>query len=89
MKVCVIQPEYCLDYSRSDEFFQWELNALDQCDETMDIIAMPEDTGAPFISSLNRQVAMGPVIMEASVGGIQIRGFLIMLGICSMLVPTP
>ena len=50
---------------------------------------MPEFTGAPFISSWNRQVAKGPVIMEARMGGIQIRGFLMMLGICSMLVPMP
>lgn len=47
MKVCVIQPEYCLDHSRSDEFFQWELNALDRCDNSMDIIAMPEYSNIP------------------------------------------
>ena len=37
----------------------------------------------------NRQVARGPVTAEARIGGIQILGFLTMLGICSMLVPTP
>ena len=47
MKVCVIQPEYSLDYSRSDELFQWELDALDKCDESMDIIAMPEYSNVP------------------------------------------
>ena len=36
---------------------------------------IPELMGAPFISSLNRQVAMGPVMAEVRVGGIQIRGF--------------
>ena len=29
------------------------------------------------------------MMAEASVGGIQILGFLMMLGICSILVPTP
>ena len=38
---------------------------------------------------LKRQVATGPVIMEAKVGGSQIRGFFTMLPICSMEVPSP
>ena len=42
---------------------------------------MPADTGAPFILSPNTQVAMGPVMAEASVGAIQTRGFLTMLPI--------
>ena len=50
---------------------------------------MPEETAAPFISKWNRQVASGPVMAEASVGAIQMRGFLMMLPICSMLVPRP
>ena len=52
-------------------------------------VPMPELTGAPFICNLKMQVAMGPVMAEARMGGIQILGFLTMLGICSMLVPTP
>ena len=28
MKVCVIQPQYCLDHSRSEEFFGWELECM-------------------------------------------------------------
>ena len=39
--------------------------------------------------SLKMQVAMGPVMAEASVGGIQMRGFLTMLPIWSMEVPRP
>ena len=50
---------------------------------------MPLETAGPFISRRNRQVAMGPVIAAASVGGIQMRGLRRMLGICSMLVPRP
>ena len=52
-------------------------------------VPIPELMGAPFISSLNRQVAMGPVMAEVRVGGIQIRGFFTILGICSMEVPIP
>ena len=50
---------------------------------------MPEEMGAPFISILNTQVAMGPVMAEARVGAIHIRGFFTMLPICSMEVPRP
>ena len=56
MKVCVIQPEYCLDHSQSDKFFQWELEALDKCDETMDIIAMPEYSNVPCWAKTKEQM---------------------------------
>ena len=56
MKVCVIQPEYSLDHSRSDEFFRWELDALDQCDESMDIIAMPEYSNVPCYAKTKEQM---------------------------------
>ena len=52
-------------------------------------VPMPEETAAPFISKWNRQVASGPVMAEASVGAIQIRGFLMILPIWSILVPRP
>ena len=50
---------------------------------------MLEFIGAPFIWSLKRQVASGPVTAEASVGAIHIRGFFRMLLICSIDVPSP
>jgi glycerophosphoryl diester phosphodiesterase/predicted amidohydrolase len=50
MKVCVIQPQYCTDHSRTEEFLKWELEALDQCDESMDIIAMPESSDTPCLA---------------------------------------
>jgi len=55
MKVCVIQPEYCLDHSRSEEFLRWELEALDKCDESMDIIAMPESSDTPCLAHSQEQ----------------------------------
>jgi len=47
MKICIIQPEYSSDYSLSDKYFQKELELLDQCDESMDIIVMPESCDIP------------------------------------------
>lgn len=44
-------------------------------------VPIPELTAAPFISILNRQVAIGPVIIEVKQGASQTLGFLIMLGI--------
>ncbi|MBQ9915448.1 MAG: hypothetical protein IJO50_04810 [Clostridia bacterium] len=42
MKVILIQPKYSTDYEKSDEFFQKELEYLDACDESADLIVMPE-----------------------------------------------
>ena len=47
MKVCIIQPKYSVDYSKSDEFFKAELELLEQCDESMDIIVLPEYADTP------------------------------------------
>lgn len=47
MKVCIVQPFYPTDYDRSDEMFQWELDAMDRCDPSMDLIAFPESTDVP------------------------------------------
>ena len=47
MKVCIIQPEYSLDYDRSAELLQWELDALDRCDRSMDLIVLPEASDVP------------------------------------------
>ena len=37
MKVCIVQPEYSTDYSRSNELFQWELDMMDKCDELLSL----------------------------------------------------
>ncbi len=39
-------------------------------------VPIPEATAAPFISIWKRQVAIGPVMADASVGGSHIFGFL-------------
>ena len=50
MKDCIIQPEYSTEYSRSDELFAWEIKMLDECDESMDIIVMPESCDVPALA---------------------------------------
>lgn len=44
-------------------------------------VPIPEETVGPFICNLKIQVAIGPVMAEAKVGGIQIFGFFTMLPI--------
>ena len=50
MKVCVIQPPYSSDYSLSEEHFIKELELLDACDPSMDIIVMPESCDIPCLA---------------------------------------
>ena len=47
MKAFIVQPPYSQDYEKSDEFFQWEMDMLDECDESMDIIVFPESCDVP------------------------------------------
>lgn len=55
MKVCVIQPRYCVDHSQTEAYLQWELDALDRCDETMDVIALPESSDTPCLAHTQEQ----------------------------------
>ncbi|MBQ6824447.1 MAG: hypothetical protein IJP27_07325 [Clostridia bacterium] len=50
MNVCIIQPFYSTDYSRSEELFLWEMAQLEQCDPSMDIIVMPEAADVPCLA---------------------------------------
>ena len=47
MKVCLIQPEYSFNESDLDERFSGLLKKLDECDESLDIIVLPEYSDAP------------------------------------------
>ena len=53
MKACIIQPPYSVDYSLSEKMFQWELDSLEQCDESMDLIVLPESSDVPCLATLN------------------------------------
>lgn len=47
MKVCVIQPTYSFDERDADKCFESLLALLDECDESMDLIVLPEYSDAP------------------------------------------
>lgn len=47
MKACIIQPPYSRDLSLSDEYFEYKLNLLEQCDSSVDIIVLPEYSDVP------------------------------------------
>ena len=51
MKVCVIQPAYSTDYSRSEEYFKNQINLIDKCDDSMDIIVLPESCDIPCLAA--------------------------------------
>lgn len=51
MKVCIIQPPYSYDLGLSDEYFRYKLNLLDQCDDSVDIIVLPEYSDVPCATS--------------------------------------
>ncbi len=50
MKVAIMQPLYSTDASRADELFAWELEQLDKCDDSLDIIVMPESSDSPALA---------------------------------------
>lgn len=55
MKVCIIQPPYSTDHSRSEEFFAKELAYLNACDDSMDLIVLPECSDIPCLASIKEQ----------------------------------
>ncbi len=55
MKVCIIQPPYYTDYSRSDECFNIEMEMLEKCDRSMDLIVMPESCDIPCLAKTLEQ----------------------------------
>ncbi len=50
MKVCIIQPAYSTDYTKSDEYFEAQLKLIAQCDDTMDLIVLPEACDIPCLA---------------------------------------
>lgn len=47
MKACIIQPPYSRDTGLSDAYFEYKINLLRECDDTMDIIVLPEYSDVP------------------------------------------
>lgn len=55
MKACIIQPPYSRDASCSDELFNYKLEMLDRCDDTIDIIVLPEYSDVPCATSTKEE----------------------------------
>ena len=47
MKVCLIQPPYYMESALSDICFDAKMNMLDACNETLDVIVLPEYSDLP------------------------------------------
>ena len=47
MKACLIQPPYSRDVSFSDEYFDYKIKKLDECDSSVDVIVLPEYSDVP------------------------------------------
>lgn len=55
MKGCVIQPAYSTDYTRIGEYFEAQLALMAECDETMDLIVLPEMCDIPCLAKTKEQ----------------------------------
>ena len=55
MKICIIQPAYSTDYAMSDKCFEEQLKLIDQCDESMDMIVLPESCDVPALAKTREQ----------------------------------
>ncbi len=51
MKACIIQPPYARDVSYSDAYFDYKIKMLDACDDSIDIIVLPEYSDVPCATS--------------------------------------
>ncbi len=58
MKVCIIQPPYSVNHSQSESYFEKQLELMDQCDESMDLIVMPESCDTPCLAKGQEQRLM-------------------------------
>ncbi len=50
MKVCIIQPAYSTDFSKIDYYFDEQIKLIDMCDESMDLIVLPEACDIPCLA---------------------------------------
>ena len=58
MKVCIIQPKYSADFLMSDLCFEEQLKLIDMCDESMDIIVLPEACDVPAFAKSPEDAAL-------------------------------
>ncbi|MBQ8605889.1 MAG: hypothetical protein IJ408_04060 [Clostridia bacterium] len=50
MKVTIIQPAYSTDFSKVDHYFEKQAELVKKCDDTMDIIVLPEAASIPCLA---------------------------------------
>ena len=55
MKACIVQPHYSTHYQDSDALFAWEMQMLDACDGSMDIIVFPEACDVPALAKTREE----------------------------------
>lgn len=58
MKACILQPPYSRDVSLSDEYFAYKLNLLDACDDSIDLIVLPEYSDVPCATSTREETLL-------------------------------
>ena len=58
MKVCIIQPLYSTDFSLIDRYFNEQIKLIDSCDESMDIIVLPESGNVPCYATSRKDVEL-------------------------------
>lgn len=56
MKACIIQPLYSTDFSLSEQYFNEQIKLIDACDESMDIIVLPESCNIPCYATSRKEV---------------------------------
>ncbi len=69
MKICVIQPHYSFDEKDVDVCFKGLIDLLDKCDESLDLIVLPEYSDAPAdVKGKNgfyeASLKYGPILLE-------------------------
>lgn len=58
MKACVIQPPYGSDSSRNDEFIAFTLQQLEECEEDLDIVVLPEYCELPCVAKTEEETLL-------------------------------
>lgn len=69
MKVCIIQPYYSFDVNDIDACFEGQLKLLEECDDTLDLIVLPEYSDIPadakgYDDFHKASERFNPIIME-------------------------
>lgn len=69
MKVCIIQPYYSFDVKDLDACFEGQLKLLEECDDTLDLIVLPEYADIPadakgYDDFHKASEKFNPIIME-------------------------